>query len=71
MGYERSVVLVRDGGEGGRLVSVKKVAAWLLVAFALFYVVTAPESSAEIVRSALSALADAARSFARFLQSLF
>lgn len=53
------------------MVSVKKVAAWLLVAFALFYVLTAPESSAEIVRSALDALAEAARAFSRFLQSLF
>jgi len=53
------------------LVSVKKVAGWLVVAFALFYVVTAPESSADIVRSVLDGLADVARSFARFLQSLF
>lgn len=53
------------------MVSVKKLAGWLVVAFAVFYVLTAPESSADIVRSALDALADAARAFARFLQSLF
>lgn len=53
------------------MVSVKKVAAWLLIAFVLFYVISAPENSAEIVRSGIDALGNAARSFGRFLQSLF
>lgn len=53
------------------MVSVKKLAVWLLIAFALFYVITAPENSAELVRSGVDALGAAARSFARFLQSLF
>ena len=53
------------------VVSVKKVAAWLLIAFVLFYVLSAPENSAEIVRSGVDALEDAARALARFLQSLF
>lgn len=53
------------------MVSVKKVAGWLIIAFALFYVLTAPESSAELVRSAVNTLGDAAQAFARFLQSLF
>ncbi|MGI8530294.1 MAG: hypothetical protein ACR2KO_12550 [Geodermatophilaceae bacterium] len=53
------------------MVSVKKVAAWLLIAFVLFYVLSAPENSAEIVRSAAGALEDAARALARFLTSLF
>ncbi|MBA2414573.1 MAG: hypothetical protein H0V64_01470 [Geodermatophilaceae bacterium] len=53
------------------MVSVKKVAAGLLIAFVLFYVLSAPENSADIVRSAIDALEDAARSIARFLQSLF
>lgn len=50
---------------------MKKVVTWLLIAFALFYVITAPESSADTVRSVLDGMADAARQFARFLQSLF
>ena len=53
------------------MVSVKKVAAWLVIAFVLFYVLSAPENSAEIVRSAAGALEDAARALARFLTSLF
>jgi thiosulfate reductase cytochrome b subunit len=53
------------------MVSVKKVAAWLLIAFVLFYVLSAPESSAGIVRSAIDGLEDAAGSLSRFLQSLF
>jgi len=53
------------------MVSVKKVTAWLLIAFVLFYVLSAPENSADIVRSAVGALGDAARALSRFLQSLF
>lgn len=53
------------------MVSVKKVAAWLLIGFVVFYVLSAPESSAAIVRSGIDALESAARSLARFLQSLF
>lgn len=53
------------------MVSVKKVAAWLLIAFVLFYVLSAPEESADIVRSGIDALEAAARSLSRFLQSLF
>ncbi len=70
MGYEGPIVQGRSGEEDS-VVSVKKVAAWLVVAFLLFYVITAPESSADAVRSIFDALAEAARSFARFLQSLF
>ncbi|MGK5115236.1 MULTISPECIES: hypothetical protein [unclassified Geodermatophilus] len=50
--------------------SLKKVLAWLVVAFVLFYVIQAPESSAEIVRSAGEALGDAASSLAAFVGSL-
>ncbi len=53
------------------MVSVKKVAAWLVIAFVLFYVISAPEDSANIVKSGIDGLQSVARSFARFLQSLF
>ena len=50
--------------------SVKKVLTWLVIAFALFYVIQAPEASAQLVRSAGNALGDAAQSLAAFVGSL-
>ncbi len=50
--------------------SLKKVVTWLVVAFALFYVIQAPESSAQLVRNAGEALGDAASSLAAFVGSL-
>jgi large-conductance mechanosensitive channel len=49
---------------------LKKVLGWLVIAFVVFYVIKAPESSAEIVRSAGQALGDAASSLAAFVGSL-
>ena len=49
---------------------MKKVLAWLAIAFALFYVIQAPEQSAAWVRTAGTALGDAATSLADFVQSL-
>jgi large-conductance mechanosensitive channel len=49
---------------------LKKVLTWLVIAFVIFYVIKAPESSAEIVRSAGQALGNAASSFAAFVGSL-
>jgi hypothetical protein len=51
-------------------VNLKKVITWLVVAFVLFYVIQAPESSAELVRTTGVALGDAASSLARFVSSL-
>jgi hypothetical protein len=51
-------------------VSLKKVVAWLVVAFVLFYVIQAPEQSAQMVRNAGEALGDAASSLAAFVGSL-
>ena len=51
-------------------VNLKKVLTWLVVAFVLFYVIQAPESSAELVRNAGEALGDAASSLASFVGSL-
>ncbi|MGY1835129.1 hypothetical protein ACI79P_08475 [Blastococcus sp. SYSU DS0510] len=50
--------------------NLKKVLTWLVVAFVLFYVIQAPESSAQLVRSAGEALGDAASSLAQFVGSL-
>ena len=50
--------------------NLKKVLTWLVVAFVLFYLIQAPESSAVLVRQAGSALAGAASSVMTFLGSL-
>jgi hypothetical protein len=51
-------------------VSLKKVIAWLVVAFVVFYVIKSPEGSADLVRSAGKALGSAASSLADFVGSL-
>jgi hypothetical protein len=51
-------------------VTVKKVLTWLALAFVVFYVISAPESSAAFVRSAGQALGNAASSLASFFESL-
>jgi large-conductance mechanosensitive channel len=51
-------------------VNLKKVLTWLVIAFVVFYIIQAPENSAEIVRTAGEALGDAASSFAAFVGSL-
>jgi hypothetical protein len=51
-------------------VNLKKVLTWLVVAFVLFYVIQAPERSAQLVRNAGHALGDAASSLAAFVGSL-
>ena len=50
--------------------SLKKIVAWLVVAFVVFYVIQAPEQSAQLVRNAGQALGDAASSLAQFVGSL-
>ena len=50
--------------------TLKKVLAWLIVAFVVFYVIQAPESSAQLVKSAGQALGDAASQVAAFVGSL-
>ena len=60
-----------DPGHRKRASSLlKKVLGWLLVAFVIFYIIQRPEDAATIVRSAGSALADAATSLAAFVGSL-
>ena len=50
--------------------NLKKILTWLVVAFVVFYVIQAPESSAQLVRNAGQALGDAASSLAAFVGSL-
>ena len=50
--------------------NVKKVVTWLAIAFVVFYVIQAPEKSAEIVKSAGETLGDAASSLGDFVSSL-
>ena len=50
--------------------SVKKVIAWLVIAFVVFYVIKEPDDSAQLVRNAGHALGDAASSLATFVGSL-
>jgi large-conductance mechanosensitive channel len=51
-------------------VNLKKVVAWLVVAFVLFFVIQAPQQSAELVRSAGEAIGNAATQLATFVGSL-
>lgn len=52
-------------------VNLKKVVSWLIVAFVVFYVIRAPDQSAQLVRNAGHALGNAASSLATFVGSLF
>ena len=49
---------------------MKKVLTWLALAFVIFYIISAPESSADFIRSAGQAIGDAATSLASFFESL-
>jgi large-conductance mechanosensitive channel len=51
-------------------VNLKKVLTWVIVAFVVFYVIQAPEKSADIVKSAGQTLGDAASSLGDFVSSL-
>ena len=50
--------------------TLKKVVAWLIVAFVIFYVIQAPEAAAQIVKNVGQALGNAASSLAAFIGSL-
>jgi large-conductance mechanosensitive channel len=51
--------------------TVKKVVAWLVIAFVVFYVIKQPDNSARLVRDAGHALGEAASSLATFIGSIF
>lgn len=50
--------------------SLKRVLAWLLLAFVIFFVVTQPQTAAGLVRNIFGGLSDAAEALADFMQSL-
>lgn len=50
--------------------NLKTVLAWLIIALVVFYVIQAPEQSAQIVKNVGTALGNAASSFATFVSSL-
>lgn len=50
---------------------VKKIAGFLVLAFAIFYVITQPVASASVVKSAGGVVASAANSMSMFVSSLF
>lgn len=49
---------------------MRKIVTWLILAFVVFYLAKAPDSSADIVRSAGEALGRTASSLAAFVVSL-
>jgi hypothetical protein len=51
-------------------VTLKKVVTWLIVAFVVWFVIQAPEQSAQLVKSAGQALGNAASSLAQFVGSI-
>lgn len=48
----------------------KKVIGWIVLAFAIYWLVTAPEEAAEAVRSAGGGLRSAGESVVRFFDAL-
>lgn len=50
---------------------IKKLIGLLLIAFVIFYVLTFPEDSSNVIRSTVAALGDAAGNFATFVKSIF
>ncbi len=50
--------------------NLKKVVTWLVVAFVVWFVIQAPEQSAQLVKNAGEALGNAASSLAQFVGSL-
>lgn len=49
---------------------LKKVIGLLLIAFVVFWVLSAPDQASNLVRSAISGLGDAANSLSQFVQNL-
>lgn len=50
--------------------NAKKLMTYLAIAFVAFYILSAPEGSAELVRSGVSNLGDAADQVAEFVNRL-
>lgn len=50
---------------------IKRILGLLLIAFVIFYVLSFPEDSSQIIKSTITALGDAASNFATFVKSIF
>lgn len=50
---------------------IKKLIGLLLIAFVIFYILTFPEDSSNIIRATVGGLGDAAGNFATFVKSIF
>lgn len=50
--------------------SIRRVIAWLLLAFIIFFIVTQPETAASLVRSIFEGITDAVSALAAFFASL-
>lgn len=50
---------------------IKKILGLLLIGFVIFYVLSFPEDSSNIIKSTVTALGDAAGNFATFVKSIF
>ena len=50
---------------------LKKIAGLLLIAFVVFYILSFPDDSSNIIKSTISALGEAATNFATFVKSIF
>jgi hypothetical protein len=60
-----------DRAPRGNLVNAKKIGIIVGVAFALFFVISQPQNSADLVLNILTILGDAAASVVAFIQALF
>jgi hypothetical protein len=49
---------------------VKKILLWVLVAFAIYAIITSPDQAAEIVKTSWSILADGVRNIGNFFDAL-
>lgn len=51
-------------------VSIKRIVAWLVLLFIIFFIVTQPETAASLVRSVFHGIVAAASALADFFRSL-
>lgn len=51
-------------------VTIRRIIAWLVLLFVIFFIVTQPETAASLVRSVFSGIGDAVSALASFFRSL-
>jgi hypothetical protein len=67
----RCLCLLAASGTEYLLVNLKKLVVLLVVAFVLFFLITQPHESADVVDNILTWLKDGAESIITFVQTLF